>query len=62
MALQARCRKCRIHYLWDKYPHPMKGYRLSRPPLYCPKCKTERLQSTTHLCKDEKSRAAPFRG
>lgn len=50
MAKQARCRRCKLHYVWDK-EHSLDGAR-------CPKC-GEILTPTTYLCKDKELHLPP---
>ena len=49
---QARCSKCRIHYV---YPHD----RYKQRGAHCPKCHSP-LKLTTHLCKNPTSFEPPL--
>lgn len=50
MARQARCWRCKVHFVWPQ-DHPLKG-------ALCPRCKGE-LDRTSHYLRQEKSSELP---
>ena len=53
MAKQARCKRCKVHYVWQR-DHPLKGAR-------CRHCGQE-LERTSHYLRDPQRSEAPVYG